>query len=434
MTVEQLVEKFTNYPSYLKKGSLFLANQFNVSEELIHQAKAQIRELLKADIMKDLKQDSMSLRDLAKLMGITDVIEEQPEVNINWNNIKTTNKTYKRDAEKESLKTDLKSLLEEVENVSEWEEKIKWVKTKGESKLLVKKFPVEDFKKSFSSFLETYVSPKPTELLYEDNSSALLVYMADKHIGAKTKENSLFDNEYNAEEFSKRMDLLADKIISLYREKNPESILLIDFGDAIDGMNSQTTRGGHVLPQNMNNREVFTTFLTVHMDFIGKISDACKCDISYISAGESNHGGDYEWVCNKALEATCQYKYPEVNFFIGDKFIEHFTIADHCFIICHGKDMEDMKNPLPLNLDAKTELYFKKYMDAHGINSKYTHIIKGDLHSAACQYGEFFRYKNVLSMYGASKWIQTNFMVNTKGVCIDVLYNNQIEEHYLFFN
>ena len=209
---------------------------------------------------------------------------------------------------------------------------------------------------------------------------------------------------------------------------------MIDFGDTIDGFSGFTTRGGHVLPQNMTNREVFTTFLKVHMDFIGRIQDSCKCNISYITVGESNHGGDMEWICNKSLEVACQYKYPDVTFFVGDKFIEHFTIADHCFIICHGKDMEDMKNPLPLNLDQKTELYFKKYMDTHNINSKYTHIIKGDLHQASCQYGEFFRYKNVLSMYGASKWIQTNFMNNTKGVCMDILFNDKIEEHYLFFH
>ena len=194
MTLEQLVEKFTNYPSYLKKGSLYLANQFNVSEELVHQAKAQIREVLKADIMKNFKQDSMSLRDLAKAIGITDFVEEQPQVDINWNNIKTTNKTYKRNTNKESLKTNLKSLLEEVENVSEWEEKVKWVKSKGESKLLVKK-KVDtgiEYQKEFEIFIDNLFKDRKFEWNYGgkayrvDPDLCLVLCLFDVHIGRES--------------------------------------------------------------------------------------------------------------------------------------------------------------------------------------------------------------------------------------------------------
>lgn len=321
-----------------------------------------------------------------------------------------------------------------LEQIKEgWDVKAQWIKEKGKSTFMIKKGDGVDYKEEFESFLKTYSPTQDTIPVYEDISSALLVYMSDKHIGAQTKENSLFENEYNAEEFEKRMTVLANHIINLHNSRQFDAIVLIDLLDTVDGFDKKTTRGGHTLPQNMTNREVYSTFMKVHLDFVHTIQEKCKCHISYVTAGESNHGGDFEWICNKSLETAVNLKYPEVEVYIGDKFIEHFEVNDHCFILCHGKDAEDLKNPLPSTLDMKTELYFKRYIDAHQIKSKYIHVIKGDQHQASCQFGEFFRYKNVLSMYGSSKWSQTNFMQNTKGVCMDILTNNVIEEHYLFY-
>lgn len=316
-----------------------------------------------------------------------------------------------------------------------WEVKAKWIKNKEQSTFLVNKGKQEDYKTAFKEFLESYFPPNEGDIpVYQESSSALLVYMSDKHIGAKTKENSLFDNNYDAKEFERRMILLAKEIINLNESRKFDQIILIDLLDTIDGFDGKTTRGGHSLSQNMTNREVYTVFMDVHLKLLHTVQNECKCPISYITAGESNHGGDFEWVCNKSLETVVSLKYPNIEFYVGDKFIEHFEIANHCFILCHGKDAEDMKYPLPSVLDQKTELYFKRYIDAKGINSKYIHVIKGDQHQASCQYGEFFRYKNVLSMYGSSKWSMTNFMQNTKGVCMDILNEGKIEEHYLFFN
>ena len=39
------------------------------------------------------------------------------------------------------------------------------------------------------------------------------------------------------------------------------SIYVCDLGDAVDGWNGYTTRGGHKLPQNMSNKEVFETYV-----------------------------------------------------------------------------------------------------------------------------------------------------------------------------
>lgn len=413
MTLQQLVQHFINYPSYLETGAPKLSKRFNVSTELINQAKQEVRSLLKKDVMKDLKQDSISLKDFAKTIGVD--MDSDPE-------------EYPKD---EGLKNAILSNGPGKDPL--WEEKTKWIKTKEQSIYMVKKEPEVDYKREFEQFLNQY---DPKESLVEKPSfkynSALFVYTSDKHIGAETKENALFENTWNKEEFVKRMSLLAKEIIRLNELYHFESIVIFDLGDALDGFNKQTTRGGHQLPQNMSNRESYSTFMNVHTDFFYTLSKYYQGNLSFITTGDSNHGGDYEWICNKSLEAILNLRFPNIQTYIGDKFIEHFEIGDHCFITCHGKDSEDLKYPLPPVLNEKVELYFKKYIDHHRIQSRYIHVIKGDSHVASCQYGDFFRYKNVLSMYGASKWVQTNFMSNTRGVSMDILSNGSITEHQLF--
>lgn len=421
MTLQQLVQHFINHPSYLETGAPKLSKQFNVSLELVLEAKKQVRDILKTEIMKDLKQDSISLKEFGKMLGID--MDSDPDMDIPKNNT-LTNAIVSNGPEQDP----------------QWEEKVKWIKTGRESKLFVKKPETKEcgdinIKEEFRNFLKMYI---PKERLIEKPSfkynSALLVYTSDKHIGAKTKDNALLDNEWNKEEFLKRMASLAKEIVRLNELYYFDSIIIMDLGDAIDGQDGYTQSRKHQLPQNMSNREVYSTFMEVHTDFFYTLSVNCtKSNLIFITAGESNHGGDMEWMCNKSLEAVLNLRFPEIQTYIGNKFIEDYVIGDHCFIVCHGKDAEDMKFPMPQVLDAKTELYFKKYIEHRQIDAKYIHIIKGDLHVASSQWGEFFRYKNVLSMYGSSKWIQTNFMSNTKGVSMDILSKGSVTEHQLFF-
>lgn len=315
----------------------------------------------------------------------------------------------------------------------QWEVKQKWVKGKEGSQLMVKKEVEVDYKKEFENFLNQYKPiKKPFKVKKEDG--ILFVYLADQHIGAETKSNSFLPNEYGAKQIGDRMLELAEEIVRLDSIYYLNQIVVVNLGDAVDGFNSQTTREGHKLPQNMNNREMYNTFLKVHTDFFETLQQ-CDCkNFAYISVGESNHGGDFEWMCNKSLETILNTKFSNVKTHVGEKFIEHFTYGDHTFIFCHGKDMEDMKYGLPKNLDTKTEMWIKSYVDQMGINTKFVHFLKGDLHLANSEYSSFLRYKNCLSMYGSSKWVQTNFMKNTKGVSMDILWDGSLTEHTLFFN
>ena len=272
---------------------------------------------------------------------------------------------------------------------------------------------------------------------FNSTSKNLFVYTSDKHIGAKTQNNSIYQNEYNAEEFESRMMKIANKIAYL---GSMDKLFIFDLGDALDGFNGQTTRGGHTLPQNMNNKEQFETYLKVHAKFFEHILNNKNTynEIYFICAANNNHGGDVDYMAMKAFELYLNKINPFIKVIVTDKFIDHIEIKRgeellSTIIFTHGKDDSDMKYGLPLVLNDKTENYINNYIDYHQIDTrKPIHFIKGDLHQSATQYGKRFRYKNVGSIYGSSKWIHTNFG-NTKPICdMEVIEEDSINEIRLF--
>jgi hypothetical protein len=221
MTLQQLVEKLTQYPSYLKKGSSFLANQFNVDVELVHQAKSQVREILKKEIMKDFKQETMSFNDFAKMIGITIDEEptEEPELDIDWGGIRTSNKNQ---VSKKDLKVTAQSLMDELEE-SEWEEKVKWVKTDGKSTLMVKKKSATgiDYQKEFELFLDNTFKNRQFDWKYEEKKInlnpdlCLVLCLFDVHIGRESyKHYTGDDNDLQSqqEEFVTAINKLVKNI------------------------------------------------------------------------------------------------------------------------------------------------------------------------------------------------------------------------------
>ena len=294
-------------------------------------------------------------------------------------------------------------------------------------KAVVKYDPIEEYESLEIDKSRQFKRPEQ----YSENS--LVVYLSDRHIGAMTKENSIMSNPYNAQIYKERMEQVLEEVIRLDDIHYFNNIIVVDTGDTIDGYNAKTTRGEHILPQNMSNREVFTTFMETELYFMREVDRLSDAKLTRYTIGDSNHGGDFEWMCHKSLEYALAKELPNVQIVTGNKFIEHFYVGDHCFMICHGKDSEDMKRPLPKNLDDKTELWIKSYMEYNKIDSRYCHFIKGDTHVLNSELGRFFRYKNVPSLYGSSKWVHTNFMSNMKAVAFDIIYQNKLSEHAIFF-
>jgi len=78
----------------------------------------------------------------------------------------------------------------------------------------------------------------------------------DCHIGMTPNKqgNSVYGVKWDAEELDKRKEELLEFVLS---QRNSDVLVIDDLGDLVDGFNGKTARGGHDLPQNMTNAEMF---------------------------------------------------------------------------------------------------------------------------------------------------------------------------------
>jgi hypothetical protein len=392
MTKKELVEKFVKSPAYIKCGAGKLSKMWKSSVEDIITAREEARVVL--DMPKKGSVDAYK----QKLESLKLVPTDVKSVKF-WNNmqgeqrfsIQTKNEWYKK------------------EERDEYFENLKIYLTK---KLKPIKFPKE-----------------------KANDKCLMIHTSDKHIGCKV-ENSIYENEYNEGTIEERMTALLKEVIYLTSVYGKfDKIIFNDLGDALDGYNGQTTRGGHKLPQNMNNQQQFDTFVKTTCDFFDYMVELNLANsYSYHAVTQDNHSGDFSYCANKAIEIFLNCKYPQIEVRILTKFIEHYTYGNHTFMLCHGKDKEDMKHGLPLKLNDKTINYIQQYIDYNKLEGN-LHFIKGDLHTSNTELHRKFRYVNVLSLFGASKWIHNNFGNSNSGVSFDVVekYSSRLYEFKLVF-
>lgn len=268
----------------------------------------------------------------------------------------------------------------------------------------------------------------------QTNEKCLVIYLADLHIGACNK-GSQYENNYNEKEYYSRLEKILKEIskqVTLY--SNFESVKVIQLGDEIDGWCENTTRGGHKLPQNLNNREQFKSYIDSIIWFFQELHKMnVGSNLEFISVGDSNHSGDIGYIVNLSLKYIFELKFPNVIFTLFDKFIEHIFYNEHCLIISHGKDKELMFKNLPLNLDLKTENYFNDYIRVNKIKSKSKLVISADLHQYSTQVGKNFRYTKIPSVFGSSGWIQANFGYTQPAFVYQILdkYEENVVEGYL---
>lgn len=294
----------------------------------------------------------------------------------------------------------------------------------------------EDLLSDLSNVLVTDNIIPYTVVQQTSNKKALFVYLSDKHIGAMTKADAMYDNVYNRAVFRQRLTQVYTKILETVELVGTfEDIYICDLGDSMDGWNGYTTRGGHKLPQNMDNKEAFNTYLFEHKIFFDNLMRSGFANHYHaVMQTNDNHSDSYGYIANQALKLYLETAYPGIEVQLMTKFLEHITYGLHTIILTHGKDSEDLKHGLPLQLTHKAENFLEKYINYHNIDKNYPiHIIKGDLHAESQQVAYHFRYRNVLSMYGASKWIMNNFGPSHAGVSFDI-YNKNSKGVYSFYH
>lgn len=246
----------------------------------------------------------------------------------------------------------------------------------------------------------------------QTSDKTLIIWLSDMHIGAAVSGYSIYQNQYDNAVVRERLSKIVDTVSNLgYTFKE---IIVCNLGDSLDGMDHQTSRRDHYLPQNMTNKEQVQNFMNLMIFFINSLSKYTS-SLKYYCVGESNHDGDLGYVTNLALAAYLNSMGENIAATVFNKFIGHFKSNNMHFVLCHGKDNKDMFKNLPLVMNDKTENFINEYLDTESLYGKIV-FVKGDLHQSATTYAKRFTYKSVGSLFGSSEWIHKNFG-NTKAAC-----------------
>lgn len=390
MSIQEIVEKLQSKPSYLHEGPKRMSKIWNLPIEDVKAAFKTIRKQNKQSGIQEL-EDHLTSRGLS----LKDVKKIKLWQNFNGEHrfsIDTKDNWYEKSLQEQFLN------LETI------------IRSTSEPIVLTK-----------------------TDLT---DKKALFVYTSDRHLGAANLDTSLYDNEYNEDVYKERLFKVLDIIEDSYLTFGKfDHIFVCDLGDTSDGYSQFSTRRSTLLPQNLNNVQQVEAYYKYNKSLFDMIVQGEYCnELSWVACSNSNHDGDWGYAMHKLLDVYLECKYPEVNRYLFTKFIDHIEYGKHTFIFTHGKDKIHLKHGWPLILNDKTEVFINDYINYHKIKG-FKHVIKGDLHQSAVQYGKGFRYKNVRSMYGASSWIMDNFGNNPAGIDYEIVSKNynKLYESRIFF-
>jgi len=282
---------------------------------------------------------------------------------------------------------------------------------------------LDKFEQLISDIKFKPIKLKPTK----GNSKACKITISDSHVGMNPSpdKSPLFKYEYNSEIYGESLNKVYESVIKEYNIHGAFDILFLDdLGDLADGWNGYTTRGGHKLPQNMTNADVFEVCVDAKVRLIRNLVESRVANkIILRCVTNDNHSGDFSLLINKAIEKIINLIYDKslVKVDILTKFIDHRVYGNHCFILTHGKDKSQMKFGLPIVLNDKAIRLINDYIDHYDIDSKYIHVEKGDLHQIGYQRTKKFDYRNFMSFAPPSSWIQHNFGDSYSGYSIQII-------------
>ena len=339
-------------------------------------------------------------------------------------------KTYRLTIEKQIEFHKLKAndgILQACENVgvSPDTTPMLWLKTKHESVRVTNplfKAPeqkaIEDI--DFLSIFKDKV--EPLKIYYANDS---LPYVAsgclfdravytDVHIGMDVNKDgySIYDGAWNESEIFKRLEIFVNEIVKSQRSK---TLFLNDLGDFMDGFDGFTTRGGHALPQNMDNQKAFDIGLKFKIAMIDELIKYYS-EIVVVNICNDNHAGSFGYIVNSAFKTYIELKYPNnVKVTNQRKFIDHYIVQNRCFILTHGKDDKSLKFGFKAQIDAQQIEKIKNYIDEYKLHGYDIEFGKGDSHQLIFDLtsSTAFEYQNFGAFSPPSDWVKTNFK-NTK--------------------
>jgi hypothetical protein len=256
------------------------------------------------------------------------------------------------------------------------------------------------------------------------NKKTLVIWTSDKHIGAHIPDDALYKKKYNEHIFHQRMVKVVDEVEKLfYLHGQFDHVVIADLGDSLDGFNNQTVRGGHALPQNLNNKEAARVHFFTHKWFYETmLMNNIAKKITVLNVSNDNHAGDFGWQANFGLEQYGSVAWPSIDFINQEEFLGHIVIYDRALITTHGKDKKNRIKGLPLKVNADIESFIMDYVNDRGLNNYKVHVRKGDIHLNDFDSSRMkMSYWNIGSIFGSSDWIMDNFSYTRPSCVLEVI-------------
>jgi nitrite reductase/ring-hydroxylating ferredoxin subunit len=288
---------------------------------------------------------------------------------------------------------------------------------------IVKKY-IQPIKRDYA--LNTY---------YDEDYFDRLV-LTDIHIGMDVSgknKSPLYDGKWDREELLLRLDNVLNHISNLQKGKD---LIIDNLGDYLDGLGGQTTRKGHELPQNMTDQEMFDVGLEFSLLLLESISDMYQ-NITYNFLICDNHSGNFSYFVGKAIKGIVEAKYDNIKVNVITKFISHYKLGKHTFILCHGKDDESLKFGFKPKLDDAQAKKIDEYCKENGLyDGNYIEFSKGDSHQSIFDEttSKDFDYYNYPAFSSPSNWVKLNFSNSRSGFrFFNISLHSNIKNHFPYW-
>lgn len=170
---------------------------------------------------------------------------------------------------------------------------------------------------------------------YIESDKDMILHLSDMHIGAKVESGCLYPNNWNEKELMRRLSVIIDRIKSI---GHLNTLVINLLGDSLDGMDNQTARRDHFMPQNMDNMEQINTFINTMCWFITSIKDNNICNnIKIYAVKEGNHDGPTGYAASCAALSCIKQLHPDVETTQFTEFFGYYEFKGNKWLICHGK-------------------------------------------------------------------------------------------------
>ena len=305
----------------------------------------------------------------------------------------------------------------------------KWVKTARSG---IYDIPVEDIEEAVNSYVSS-LNWEPMKIEVKPSGVASILVYTDVHVGMDVEHNSTFGGSWNEEALEQRRIKMVEQVISNCSKSS--HIVIVDLGDFVDGYEGYTTRGGHVLPQNMDTEEAFRVGSNFKLNLIRDLRSA-GFSLETHTITNDNHSGAFGYLVSYHVGKIAEAAFGIDKNFTYRKFINHFIVGKHCFILTHGKDRKSRKFGFPLVQDKKAMTQISDYIDHHRLYDYHIHFMKGDSHQALFDFSnQRWDYLNYPCLSPASAWVQENFTKGRSGFVIHTFSDSEkaIEVKPYFF-